>query len=122
LRQKEQCAKRWPECRVRGCRRDPGDRQILLRVQRGGILIGEGELRYQLERKDSYPLAQADELLDVLAEIEARGLLEAELCFRLIAEGGPAWPGGGALSGRDGCRVGCICAPLARCLDGRTEL
>jgi len=66
---------------------DPGDRQILLRIQRGGIQIGEGELRYQLERKDRHPLAQADELLDVLAEIEAHGLLEAELCFRLTAEG-----------------------------------
>jgi hypothetical protein len=66
---------------------DTTERQILVRVQRGGILIGERELRYQLERKDSHPLAQADELLDVLAEIEARGLVEAELCFRLTAEG-----------------------------------
>jgi hypothetical protein len=40
----------------------------------------------ELERKDNHPLAQADELLDVLAEIEARGLLEAELCVRLTAE------------------------------------
>jgi hypothetical protein len=63
------------------------ERQILLRVDRGGILIAERELRYQLERKDNHPLAQADELLDVLAEIEARGLLTAELCFRLTAEG-----------------------------------
>jgi hypothetical protein len=66
---------------------DSAERQILVRVDRGGILIGEGELRYQLERKDNHPLAQADELLDVLAEIEARGLLEAELCFRLTSEG-----------------------------------
>src|SRR4051812_47488035 len=64
-----------------------GDRQILVRVDRGGIHIGERELRYQLERKDNHPLAQADELLDVLAELEARGLLEAELCFRLTAKG-----------------------------------
>ena len=63
------------------------ERQILVRVQRGGILIGEGELRYQLERKDCHPLARADDLLEVLAEIEARGLLEAELCFRLTKEG-----------------------------------
>jgi hypothetical protein len=66
---------------------DPADRQILLRIQRGGIHIGEPELRYQLERKDNHPLAWADELLDVLAKIEDRGLLEAELCFRLTAEG-----------------------------------
>jgi hypothetical protein len=63
------------------------DQRILLRVARGGILIGERELRYQLERKDNHPLAQADELLDVLAEIEARGLIEAELCFRLTPQG-----------------------------------
>jgi hypothetical protein len=64
-----------------------GERQILVRVDRGGIHIGEGELRYQLQRKDNHPLAQADELLDVLADLEARGLLEAELCFRLTAQG-----------------------------------
>src|SRR5258708_7815836 len=64
-----------------------GDRQILVRVDRGGIHIGEGELRYQLDRKDAHPLAQEDELLDVLADLEARGLLEAELCFRLTAAG-----------------------------------
>jgi hypothetical protein len=63
-----------------------GDRQILVRVDRG-MRIGEGELRYQLDRKDAHPLAQEDELLDVLAELEARGLLEAELCFRLTAAG-----------------------------------
>jgi hypothetical protein len=66
---------------------DATERQILVRVDRGGILIGEGELRYQLERKDNHPLAREDELLDVLAGIEARGLLEAELCFRLTAGG-----------------------------------
>src|SRR4051794_20104138 len=73
-----------------------GERQILVRVDRGGIHIGERELRYQLERKDAHPLAQADELLDVLAELEARGLLEAELCFRLTPRGREqlAGPGG----------------------------
>jgi hypothetical protein len=66
---------------------DVGEQQILVRVDRGGIHIGEGELRYQLERKDAHPLARADELLDVLADLEARGLLQAELCFRLTARG-----------------------------------
>jgi hypothetical protein len=66
---------------------DAEERQILVRVDRGGILIGERELRYQLERKDNHPLARSDELLDVLAELEARGLLNAELCFRLTREG-----------------------------------
>ena len=45
------------------------------------------ELRYQLDRKDDHPLAQADELLDVLADLEQHGLVESELCFRLTAEG-----------------------------------
>jgi hypothetical protein len=65
---------------------DVGERQILPRVDRA-VRIGEGELRYQLHRKDDHPLAPADELLDVLAELEALGLVEAELCFRLTPEG-----------------------------------
>jgi hypothetical protein len=62
------------------------DRQILLRVDRA-VRIGEVELRYQLERKDDHPLAREDELLDVLADLEALGLVEAELYFRLTAAG-----------------------------------
>jgi hypothetical protein len=60
--------------------------QILHRVDRA-VLIGERELRYQLDRKDDHPLAQADELLDVLADLEQQGLVESELCFRLTPEG-----------------------------------
>ena len=63
------------------------ERQILLRVQRGGMHIGEGELRYQLERKDRHPLARADALLDLMADLEDRGLVESELWFRLTREG-----------------------------------
>jgi hypothetical protein len=59
----------------------------LLRVARGGIHIQERELRYQLERKDNHPLAHEDELLDVLAQMKQRGLIEAEMCFRLTLEG-----------------------------------
>jgi hypothetical protein len=66
---------------------DPTEHQILVRVDRGGIHTGQRELRYQLEHKDNHPLAQADDLLDVLADLEAQGLLEAELCFRLTATG-----------------------------------
>ncbi|MEA2233881.1 MAG: hypothetical protein QOD83_3697 [Solirubrobacteraceae bacterium] len=65
-----------------------GERQILVRVGRGGMLIGEGELRYQLERKDAHRLAGKPKLLDVLADLEDRGLLdERELCFRLTGHG-----------------------------------
>lgn len=55
-----------------------GERQILVRVDRA-IHISEAELRYQLERKDSHPLARAPELLDVLAELEDRGLIDSTL-------------------------------------------
>ena len=63
-----------------------GERQILHRVDRG-VRVGEGELRFQLERKDDHPLAHEDELLDVLAELEAQGLVSSELTFRLTAQG-----------------------------------
>jgi hypothetical protein len=62
------------------------ERQILVRVDRA-VGIGEGELRYQLEHRHDHPLARADELLDVLVDLEARGLVRSELCFRLTAEG-----------------------------------
>ena len=62
------------------------ERLILVRVDRA-IGIGEGELRYQLEHKHDHPIARAAELLDVLAELEACGLLVSELCFRLTAAG-----------------------------------
>jgi hypothetical protein len=65
---------------------DVTERLILARVDRA-IGIGEGELRYQLEHKHDHPLAQAPELLDVLAELEARGLISCELCFRLTTDG-----------------------------------
>jgi hypothetical protein len=65
---------------------DAIERQILRRVDRA-VRISERELRYQLDRKDNHPLAQADELLDVLAELDDLGLVESELCFRLTAEG-----------------------------------
>jgi len=67
-------------------RADAGERQILTRVDRA-ICVSESELRYQLERKDTHPLARAPELLDVLAELEERGLIDSALCFRLTARG-----------------------------------
>jgi hypothetical protein len=68
--------------------RSPADteRQILVRVDRA-VRIGEAELRYQLDHKDDHPLACSEELLDVLAELEQHGLVEAELCFRLTTAG-----------------------------------
>jgi hypothetical protein len=65
---------------------DATERQILLRVDRA-IRIGEQELRYQLDRKDAHPLARSPELLDALAKLEDRGLIDRELCFRLTDRG-----------------------------------
>jgi len=65
---------------------DATERAILHRVDRA-VRVGERELRYQLERKDQHPLAQADELLDVLVQLEAEGLVESEWTFRLTARG-----------------------------------
>ena len=62
------------------------ERQILVRVDRA-IHIGERELRYQLRSKHQHPLADSVELLDVLAELEDRGLVESELVFRLTSTG-----------------------------------
>jgi hypothetical protein len=52
-------------------------RQILERVDRA-VLIDEAELRYQLDRKHDSPLARSPALLDVLGELQDRGLLVAE--------------------------------------------
>ncbi|MEA2496701.1 MAG: hypothetical protein QOJ29_4612 [Thermoleophilaceae bacterium] len=65
---------------------DATERQILVRVDRA-IGIGESELRYQLEHRHDHPLARRPELLDVLAELEDRGLITSELCFRLAPQG-----------------------------------
>jgi hypothetical protein len=71
---------------VRSAETDATEQPILRRVDRA-VRIGEGELRYQLEHKDNHPLAHADELLDVLADLETQGLVEGELSFRLTAAG-----------------------------------
>ena len=63
-----------------------GERQVLNRIDRG-LRCPEAELRYQLERKDGHPLARAPELLDVLIDLEARGLVRSELTFALTDDG-----------------------------------
>jgi hypothetical protein len=57
--------------------------EILARIDRGGLHICEAELHHQLrwnEREDG-------SLLDALAELEALGLTESALHFRLTARG-----------------------------------
>ena len=65
------------------------ERQILHRLDRA--LSGpEREPRYQLERRDDHPLARSAQLLDVLADLEARALVVSELHFPLTAAVRPA--------------------------------
>jgi hypothetical protein len=57
--------------------------QMLLRIDRAALHICEAELRYQLgwdERRDG-------SLLEVLDELERRGLVESSLHFRLSERG-----------------------------------
>ena len=57
-------------------------RSILGRVDRGGVMISETELRYQLRHDPP-----VGELLDRLADLEAEGLIESQLYFRLTEAG-----------------------------------
>jgi hypothetical protein len=59
------------------------EQEILARIDRAALHICEAELRYQLrwdEQKDG-------SLLDVLDELELRGLVESSLHFRLSERG-----------------------------------
>lgn len=60
--------------------------QILARIEQG-INISEAELRYQLDRKDRHPLSDDPALLDVLAALEAHGLIVSALQFTLTERG-----------------------------------
>jgi hypothetical protein len=66
-------------------RRVPADleREILVRIDRGGLFICEAELRYKLrwdERKHG-------SLLELLDELERQGLIESAIHFRLKEHG-----------------------------------
>ena len=59
------------------------EREILVRIDRGALHICEGELRHKLrwdERKHG-------SLLDLVARLEASGLIESALHFRLTEQG-----------------------------------
>jgi DNA-binding PadR family transcriptional regulator len=59
------------------------ERDILRQIARGGLLICEAELRYQLHRHG----LDHGELLDVLSKLEEDGLLESAMHFRLTDKG-----------------------------------
>jgi DNA-binding PadR family transcriptional regulator len=61
------------------------EQRVLARLAR--VLGGsERELRYQLEHKDQHPLDRG-QLLALLDELEARGLIVSALRFRLTPAG-----------------------------------
>jgi len=55
---------------------------LLGRIDRGGLMISETELRYQLRHDHA-----ADGLLEQLADLEAQGLIKSQLYFRLTTAG-----------------------------------
>lgn len=66
------------------------EREILARVDRGGVAICEAELRYKL-RWDEH----ADgSLLEVLDQLEQSGLIESAIHFRLTDDGRALLPDG----------------------------
>jgi hypothetical protein len=67
--------------------REP-QREILTRIARGGLLICETELRYQLARHGHH----GPELLDLLAELEQQGLIESAIHYRLTPQGAALVP------------------------------
>lgn len=66
------------------------DRTILGVVDRGGLSITEHELRYQLRRRS----VELVGVLERMADLERRGLVESAICFRLTDAGIEALPDG----------------------------
>ena len=58
-------------------------REILAVIDRGGLLITEHELRYQLGRRQ----IECVGLLERMMDLEQRGLIESTLCFRVTQRG-----------------------------------
>jgi len=59
------------------------ERQVLTQIARGGLLICETELRYQLQRHGF----QANDLLSLLVDLEQQGLIESAMHYRLTQKG-----------------------------------
>src|SRR5450755_2649922 len=67
------------------------EREVLTRIARGGLLICETELRYQLQRRGM----DLGSLPGLLADLQHRGLIESETHYRLTAAGAALVPAGG---------------------------
>ncbi|MGO9955970.1 MAG: hypothetical protein ACLP50_08305 [Solirubrobacteraceae bacterium] len=59
------------------------DRELLTPIARGGLLISETELRYQLQRR----AMDLGALPGLLADLQQRGLIESETHYRLTLAG-----------------------------------
>ena len=59
------------------------EQEILARIDRAGLHVCEAELRHKLRWNEQ----QNGSLLDVLDELEHRGLIESALHFRLTDQG-----------------------------------
>jgi DNA-binding PadR family transcriptional regulator len=59
------------------------EQEILARVDRAGLQMCEGELRYKLRWDDQ----EHGSLLDLMDELEREGLIESALHFRLTDSG-----------------------------------
>jgi DNA-binding PadR family transcriptional regulator len=66
------------------------EEEIIARVDRAGLEICEAELRYTLRWDDQ----KDGSLLEVLDELERRGLIESALHFRLTERGHAQLPDG----------------------------
>ena len=66
------------------------EREVLTRIARGGLLIAEDELYYQLQRHGVKP-GQAPGLL---ADLQQRGLIESQTHYRLTPAGAELVPAG----------------------------
>jgi hypothetical protein len=101
------------------------EREILTRIARGGLLISEEELYYQLDRHG----IDVRLLHDLLGDLQRRGLIESQTHYRLTPPGAelvpagdrPAragisptrWPSAPAAPARDRSRRGAVIAPAA---------
>ena len=66
------------------------EREILARIDRAGLHICEAELRY----KPRWDEPKHGSLLNLMAELEATGLIESALHFRLTDQGRAQLPEG----------------------------
>jgi len=66
------------------------EEEILARIDRAGLHICEAELRYNLRWDDQ----EHGSLLELLDQLEQRGLIESALHFRLTEHGRARFPDG----------------------------